>query len=86
MNVNILRLSRRDKSGARFWIVPGFGNGAKVLPASRSLWPETMSAHWPAKDRNGDEILRGARLDWHKSLIKNEIRMLLASCRQNGEA
>lgn len=77
MNVNLLRLARRHASGVRAWRIPGAGNAAKIVPASKSWWPGTMAVYWPSVDpRNGEECLRGARLDWHKSIIRAELRKL----------
>ena len=82
MDISILRLARRYKNGARRWTCPGFGVGAQILPTGKGHWPDAMSVSWPCADPNhpGGRILRAARLDWHKSIIKRGVRDLLAAC------
>lgn len=72
MNTALLKLAtRHSRYGTRQWTVPSAGNGVKVVPASKSFWPGTMSVYWPAWNKTRQcEELRGARLDWHKKMIR----------------
>lgn len=76
MNTRLLRLGRRHRDGSRQWAVPGAPNAIKMLPAHMSLWG-VRSVSWPALDRDGSWMIRGCRLDWHRSVAKNEITKLL---------
>lgn len=82
MDVRLLKLSTRDRNGVRRWIVPGHDNVAKIVPARLSIF-KAMSAHWPAVDpRDGSPLVHGARLDWHRTLVKQEIKKLITECRK----
>lgn len=79
MDVRLLKVGIREGLGGRRWVVPGYGNAARIVPAHRSKF-DVMAAFWPCLDpRNGAEYVRGARLDGHKSVVKNEVRRLLTS-------
>lgn len=82
MNTTLLRLvryPRRSSRNAWVWSVPGSGNPV-VLHFEHSFW-RVPAVTWPAKDRrDGSEIVRGARLDWHRSVVKNELRALIERC------
>lgn len=70
MNVTLLRLARRDRNGVRSWIVPGSFNVAKLLPAARSTWG-VPAFYWPDLDpRDGSQMTRGVRLDWHRGIAR----------------
>jgi hypothetical protein len=75
MKTSILRMSIRASNGVRRWIVPGYSNCVRVIPASKSNFG-TLTVQWPAKDHKG-ELVRGARLDWHKPIIRAAITELL---------
>jgi hypothetical protein len=76
MNTRLLRLARRHSDGVRQWSVPGAPNAVKLVPGRLTVWG-IMAAHWPAIDKDGDWIMRGCRLDWHRSVAKAEIRKLI---------
>ena len=78
MDISILKSATRDNKGIRRWKVAGFSNGAKYLPSSQSMW-KTPAVYWPARDERG-EMVRGARLDLHKSVIKSEIKAMMLAC------
>ncbi len=82
MNISILRLATRSTRGVRYWSVPGFGNHAKFLPANLSMW-KAQAVYWPARDDKGD-MVRGARLDIHKAVVRSEIHKLIETCSKKG--
>ena len=79
MNTVLLRAALRHPiRGTRTWIVPGFGNVAVLRPSSQSLW-DAPSFSWPCLDKDGAEVVRTVRLDWHRGIAKAEARKILAS-------
>lgn len=68
--VAILRASRRYRNGVREWVIPGAPNAVKLLPTGKSMWPDAASFSWPWRKPDGEWILRGVRLDWHRSIAK----------------
>lgn len=78
MKTALLRAARRHSSGTRYWTVPGAPNDAKLVPASRSLWP-APAFHWPYFNAaHGAWEIRGVRLDWHRAMAKAAARELLS--------
>lgn len=79
--VAILKAARRNADGTRYWIIPGAPNAAKLVPGARSLWnvPGFWWPHYEAKDgREPGWIVRGVRLDWHRSIAKAGALELIA--------
>lgn len=79
MDATLLRASRKSR-GVRSWTVPGFSNGAKLIPASLSMFKLAGSFHWPARDDKG-EMVRGVCLARHRGMAKRYARELLEACR-----
>lgn len=76
MNTAILKLATRSPNGVRRWPAPvGCSNGFKFIPARISMWG-VPAVYWPAQDQFG-EMIRGARLDQNKALIRREIAALI---------
>lgn len=80
MNTKLLRLikhPRRLSQVAWVWTVPGNINPV-VLHKCHPFW-KVPAVTWPHRENptlNGD-IVRGARLDWHRAVVKSELRALL---------
>ena len=78
MNDALLRLARRRRNGERQWSVPGMPHAVTATPGRRSFFG-TLAVHWPAREASGEWAVRGARVDWHRTVIKAEIRKLMES-------
>jgi hypothetical protein len=81
MNTALLRAATRHADGTRYWTIPGAPNAAKLVPGNRSFW-NVAAFHWPHYEANRatpDWIMRGVRLDWHRSIAKAEARKLIAA-------
>jgi hypothetical protein len=80
MNTALLRLIAPYRRSARsdwVWRVPGFNNPV-VLHRCHTYW-KVRAVTWPDRPGKtaGSEVIRGARLDWHRNVVKNELRALL---------
>lgn len=71
MNVTILRMANAERSiGYREWRIAG--HRFAVEPGHMTLW-NVRGAKWTEPDlKRGAKgvIIRGARLDWHRKLVK----------------
>lgn len=81
MNAKLLRKATRHRDGVRTWTVPGAPNAVKLVPASKSQWG-VPAVFWPALDNDGNWIMRGVRLDWHRGIAKAELRKLIKEARK----
>lgn len=78
MDATWLKIARRhNRSGVRSWTVPGFDNAIRLAPGRSSMFG-AAALHWPCRDAQGHQQVRGVRLDWHRSIAKAEIRRLIA--------
>lgn len=80
MNTKLLRLVRYHRSSCpSAWVfyVPGHANPV-TLHFNHPLW-KVPAVTWPHRESrsSGGEIVRGARLDWHRSVVKSELRALI---------
>ena len=75
MKARLLRLATRY-GGGFYWRVPGYPNGAKLLPASRTPRDWGAGFWWPARDDRGD-MVRGVDLDRHRDLAVAAVLALL---------
>jgi hypothetical protein len=69
VNVRLLKLARRDKRGIRSWVVPGFGNAARLTPSRYTPKGWGPSFHWPDRDQRGEHV-KGVDLDRHRPLAR----------------
>lgn len=74
MNTRLLRIIHHKSLSHAVWLVPGYDH-AIIYHRSHSIW-RVPGVSWPAIV-DGRHIRRSARLDWHRSMIKNELRALL---------
>lgn len=74
MNTRLLRAIRAPELGSIYWRVPGFSHGIGYH-RKHPFW-RVEAVTWPVMV-DGYEVLRSARLDWHRDVIKNELRRLL---------
>lgn len=81
MNVKLLRRARRDSRGIRYWIVPGFGNGVRLVPSALTPHGWGPAVYWPAMDDKGP-LVEGVDLDRHRTIAKHEIRALIVASRK----
>jgi hypothetical protein len=77
MNTTLLRASRRHRSGARLWLIPGAPNAARLIPTG-SIWGDVPSFSWPHRLPDGSWVVRGVRLDWHRHIAKQAARDIIA--------
>ena len=75
MNVTLLRLARRHK-GVRSWIVPGFGNAAKLTPSRLTPDGWGPAFHWPDLDAQGHECRRGVDVSRHRKMARHYAKRL----------
>lgn len=78
MHTALLRLGKRQGIGVIYFNVPGAPNRARLTPPRLNIWDNAWGAFWPARDRNGEWLIRGARLDWHRPMVKHELQRLIA--------
>lgn len=74
MNTALLKVIRAPEVGSAHWHVPGFGHSVSYHRL-HPYW-KVRAVSWPVMV-DGYEVLRSARLDWHASVIKTELRRLL---------
>lgn len=78
MNTALLRKMRYQRQRgltAWVWDVPGYNNPIVLHKVNRT-W-EAPSVSWPRVDTPGKGLVRMARLDWHRSVIRGELTKLL---------
>lgn len=70
MNTALLRLATKHK-GVRRWRIPGFGNEAKLIPATgSSIAGWKGSFWWPDDEPDGQERMHGVDLGRHRAIAK----------------